>query len=163
MSSTPQGSLLFLREEELRQGLDLLFFAARDLGEEADAAVTAMGLGTGHRQILHFVGREPQISVGGLLDILHLTKQTLSRLVHELIERGLVAQLPGAIDRRQRLLSLTDEGRKLERLLWERQRQRIARAWRGAGPDAVEGFRRVLLGLVEAPRDRRRFERGTGG
>lgn len=162
MTGTPQGaSLLFLREEELRQGMELLFFAARDLGEEADAAVEALGLGAGHRQILHFVGREPEITVGGLLAILHMTKQTLSRLVHDLVERGLIEQLPGASDRRQRLLKLTDEGRKLERLLWERQRQRIARAWRAAGPDAVEGFRQVLLGLVEAPGDRRRFERGV--
>ena len=163
MAATPQGaSLLFLRDEQLRQGLELLFFATRDLAEEADDAVAAQGLGPGHRQILHFVGREPQITVGGLLGILRMTKQTLSRLVHDLIGRGLVVQRPGPADRRQRVLALTEAGEALERTLWERQRQRIARAWRGAGPEAVEGFRKVLIGLVESPRDRRRFEAPAG-
>jgi len=150
MTATPQAtSLLFLREEEL--------------GEEADQAVGELGLGAGHRQILHFVAREPQITVSGLLGILHLTKQTLSRLVHDLIGRRLLVQRPGPADRRQRQLCLTEAGVELERRLWERQRQRIARAWRAAGPEAVDGFRRVLLGLVESPRDRGRFERSAAG
>ena len=101
--------------------------------------------------------------MSGLLGILHLTKQTLSRLVHDLIGRGLLVQRPGPADRRQRQLCLTEAGVELERRLWERQRQRIARAWRAAGPEAVDGFRRVLLGLVELPRDRGRFERSAAG
>jgi DNA-binding MarR family transcriptional regulator len=165
MPATPQtATLLFLREEELRQGLELLFFAGRDLDAEADSAMAQLGLGPMHRRILHFAAREPQIAAGTLLTTLRLSKQTLSRLVHDLIEKGLLSQKPGNADRRQRLLSLTVAGATLERTLWERQRQRIARAWRAAGPESVEGFRRVLLGLIEQPRDRQRFERdGTAG
>jgi DNA-binding MarR family transcriptional regulator len=159
MSATPQASaLLFLRDDQLRQGLELLFFASRDLDAEADQIAADAGLAPAHRQILLFVGREPQITVGGLIAILHMTKQTVSRLVQDLVRLGLVQQRPGATDRRQRTLSLSEAGRALERKLWEHQRQRIARSWRGAGPEAVDGFRKVLMGLVESARDRRRFE-----
>jgi DNA-binding MarR family transcriptional regulator len=163
MSATPQAAaLLFLRDEQLRQGLELLFFATRDLGAEADQAAAAIGLSPGHRQILHLVGREPAITMSALVGILSMTKQTVSRLAQDLIARDFMRQVPGQVDRRQRLLTLTDQGQGIERDLWELQRLRIARAWRAAGADAVDGFRKVLLGLVEQPEDRRRFEPASG-
>ncbi len=157
--ASPATALLFLREEELALGLELLFFAERDLGAELDKPLVERGLARAHGRVIQFVGRQPQITVGDLIAILRITKQTLSRLVGELSERGLVVQRTGQRDRRQRQLALTDDGRALERLLWERQRRQIARAYRETGPQSVEGFRKVLLGLIEAPEDRQRFER----
>jgi DNA-binding MarR family transcriptional regulator len=95
------------------------------------------------------------MTVSDLLDILKITKQSLSRVLGQLVRQGFIVQRPGATDRRQRLLSLTELGADLERKLTEEQRALVARAYRSTGADAVEGFRKVLLGLInEADRDR---------
>ena len=112
-----------------------------------------------HR-VVHFVGRHPHITVGKLLGILRITKQSLSRVLGQLVRQGFIQQRPGSRDRRQRLLELTDKGIELERQLSENQRQRIAKAYREAGAQAVEGFRKVMLGIISTDADRRRFERG---
>src|SRR3954453_17850048 len=114
------SSLLFLREEEIRAAQDLLFFAYRDFTNAADVILEELGLGRAHHRALHFIGRNPGISVTDLLGILRITKQSLGRVLGELVERGYVAQSPGRADRRQRLLSVTDSGTMLEQHLFER-------------------------------------------
>lgn len=142
---------LFLREEDLRQGIELMFFAYRDFTAEPDAMLAERGLGRAHHRVIYFVGRNPGITVSDLLAILRITKQSLSRVLGTLVERDYVAQKQGTRDRRQRLLTLTDKGQSLERQLTENQRRRFARAYRQAGAEAVAGFRTVLLGLIEDP------------
>jgi DNA-binding MarR family transcriptional regulator len=150
---------LFLREDELRQGMELLFFAYRDFTAEPDAILAEYGFGRAHHRVVHFVGRHPQMTVGDLLGILRITKQSLSRVLGQLVRQGFIVQHPGPHDRRQRLLELTPKGREIERLLSEPQRQRLSRAYRAAGAQAVEGFRKVLLGIIADEADRRRFAR----
>jgi DNA-binding MarR family transcriptional regulator len=139
---------LFLREEDLRQGIELLFYAYRDFTAEPDAILAKIGFGRAHHRVIYFVGRYPSITVGELLGILRITKQSLSRVLGQLVREGYVAHNPGPVDRRQRRLALTEKGQALERELSENQRQRVAAAYRAAGAQAVEGFRRVMLGLV---------------
>jgi DNA-binding MarR family transcriptional regulator len=163
MAETKPGGVnpLFLREEELRQGIELVYFAYRDFTAEADALLAEYDLGRSHHRAIYFIGRHPGITLSDLLDILRVTKQSLSRVVNQLVEQGLIAQEPGAKDRRQRPLRLTQKGIELERNLTRRQRERIARAYREAGAEAVEGFRKVLLGIVN-PADRGKFiQRGA--
>jgi DNA-binding MarR family transcriptional regulator len=143
-------SLLFLREEELRLAQDLLFFGYRDFTAGADQILVELGMGRAHHRVLHFVGRSPGITVGDLLGILGITKQSLARVLTPLVEEDYVRQSTGRSDRRQRLLSLTPKGEALERRLFERQREWVMRAYREAGPVAVEGFRRVMRGLMGA-------------
>jgi DNA-binding MarR family transcriptional regulator len=154
------ANLLFLREEELRQGIELLYYAYRDFTAEPDAMLARYGFGRAHHRVIYFVGRHPQMSVSDLLAILRITKQSLSRVLGQLVRQGFIQQKPGSRDRRQRLLELTDKGIELERQLSENQRQRIAKAYREAGAQAVEGFRKVMLGIISTDADRRRFERG---
>jgi DNA-binding MarR family transcriptional regulator len=149
---------LFLREEELRQAIELLFFAYRDFTAEPDAILARWKFGRAHHRVVYFVGRHPQISVTDLLGILKITKQSLSRVLGQLVRQGYIVQKPGLRDRRQRLLELTAKGLDLERQLSENQRALIARAYRNAGAAAVEGFRKVMLGIVNED-DRRRFRR----
>ncbi len=151
----------FLREEELRQGIELLYFAYRDFTAEADAMLTRYGFGRAHHRVIYFVGRHPHMSVSELLGILRITKQSLSRVLGQLVQLGFIVQKPGRSDRRQRLLELTEKGTELERQLSETQRQRIARAYREAGAQAVEGFRKVMTGIIGGDADRRRFERNA--
>ena len=136
-----------IAEEEVREGIELLFFAYRDFTAEPDAILARYGFGRAHHRVIHFVGRHPRMTVGELLAILRITKQSLSR----------VLQQPGSHDRRQRLLELTPKGRDLERQLSEPQRARIANAYRQAGSRAVQGFREVMLGIIAGEDDRRRF------
>src|ERR1700733_9622447 len=131
-----QANPLFLREDELRQGIELLFYAYRDFTAEADAVLQTYGF-----------GRNPGMPVSSLLDILKITKQSLSRVLGQLLRQGFIQQRPGT-DRRQRLLDLTTTGAELERRLTEDQRALVAQAYRAAGAEAVEGFRKVLFGLI---------------
>ena len=147
---------LFLREEELRQAMELLFFAYRDFTAEPDKILTRYGFGRAHHRVIYFVGRHPSITVSELLAILGITKQSLSRVLSQLVQEDFVMQRKGISDRRQRLLTLTDKGRALERELSENQRALIARAYRAAGAEAVEGFRTVLMNLINED-DRKRF------
>src|SRR6185312_15758776 len=132
------ANLLFLREEELRQAIELLYYAYRDFTAEPDAMLAKYGFGRAHHRVIYFVGRHPQMSVTDLLGILRITKQSLSRVLGQLVRQGFIRQQPGSRD----------------------QRQRIAKAYREAGAQAVEGFRKVMLGIIGNDADRRRFERG---
>jgi DNA-binding MarR family transcriptional regulator len=156
IESKPGTNLLFLRDEDLRQGIELLFFAYRDFTTEADAILAKQKFGRAHHRVIYFVGQYPGMTVSDLLEILAITKQSLSRVLRQLVDEGYIDQKPGTTDRRQRLLSLTTKGRELERLLTSEQRARIAAAYKDAGADAVEGFRKVMLGIMEASA-RRRF------
>jgi DNA-binding MarR family transcriptional regulator len=151
---------LFLREEVLRQGIELLLYAHRDFAAEVDPLLERQGLGRAHHRALYFVGRYPAISVSDLLALLGITKQSLSRVLRDLTDRGLVAVRPGPSDRRQRLLTLTTAGADLEARLTEGQSRRLARAYRQAGAEAVEGFRKVLLGLIDEAHRSRVASRG---
>ena len=149
----------FLKEDEVRQGIELLFYAYRDFTAEPDEILAQYGFGRAHHRVIYFVGRHPHMSVSELLGILRITKQSLSRVLGQLVRQGFIQQKTGKADRRQRLLELTAKGIELERQLSENQRQRIARAYGEAGPQAVEGFRKVMLGIMSADLDRARFRR----
>ena len=153
---------LFLRDEDLRAGIELLFFAYRDFTGRPDAILAERGLGRAHHRVIYFVGRHPGITVKELLAILKITKQSLARVLRRLVATGFVERRRGIRDRRYRLLYLTDKGAELERLLTEDQRRRIARAYREAGARAVAGYRKVLTGIVDDG-DRSRLPGPRGG
>jgi DNA-binding MarR family transcriptional regulator len=142
------ASLLFLREEQIRQAQDMLFLAWRDFAAAADPLLARHGLGRAHHRALHFIGRSPGLTVTDLLAVLCITKQSLARVLATLVAKGLVTQIAGREDRRQRRLHLTETGTALERSLFDCQRERLLAAYREAGGPAVEGFRRVLRGIM---------------
>jgi DNA-binding MarR family transcriptional regulator len=127
----------------------MLFFAYRDFTNAADVILEELGLGRAHHRALHFIGRNAGMTVGDLLGLLRITKQSLARVLNALIDQGYVVQIQGRADRRQRLLTLTPAGQELERRLYERQRERLVAAYRQAGGGSVEGFRRVMRGIMD--------------
>ncbi len=157
---TSSANPLFLREEELRLGIELLFYAYRDFTTEPDAILAKYRFGRAHHRVIYFVGRNPGITVSELLGILRITKQSLSRVLGHLVREAFITRRRGTRDRRQRLLFLTGKGVALERQLTATQRARIARAYREAGAQAVEGYRNVLMGLIDEP-DRRALARSA--
>lgn len=159
------SSLLFLREDEIRLGMELLFFGYRDFTAGPDAILAGLDMGRAHHRVLYFVGRNPAITVSDLLAILGITKQSLGRVLKPLMQGGYVVQTQGRSDRRQRLLSLTQKGEALERRLFERQRDTLSRAYRESGAQAVEGFRRVMLAMMGPEAQERigaRLDTGAG-
>jgi DNA-binding MarR family transcriptional regulator len=146
-----------ISDENVREGIELLFFAYRDFTAEPDAILARYGFGRAHHRIVHFVGRHPQMTVSELLAVLRITKQSLNRVLGQLVRQAFILQQRGSHDRRQRLLELTPKGRELERELSAPQRARIATAYRQAGPQAVDGFRKVMLEIIAGEDDRRRF------
>ena len=142
-------------EATLRRAIELLFFAYRDFTDDADAMLVRYGFGRAHHRAIYFVGRYPGISVGELLAILKITKQSLARVLSELIREGFIDQRTDAADRRRRRLFLTPEAEALERSLTQRQSRRIAAAFAEAGDDATRGFTTVLRAIIN-PEDRHR-------
>ena len=149
-------------EEKLRQVLELLFFAYRDFTGEADAILADFGFGRAHHRAIYFIGRNPNISVSDLLGILKITKQSLSRVLNQLIDEGYVRQETDSTDRRRRLLLLSDKGVALERQLTARQCRRVIGAFEHAGVDSVCGFRAILRAIID-PEDRHRVGRREAG
>jgi DNA-binding MarR family transcriptional regulator len=145
-----------LAEEDVRRDMELLFYAYREFTAEADVVLVRHGLGRAHHRALYFVGRNPGITVSELLAILRITKQSLARVLNDLIRLEFVVQRTGTEDRRRRHLNLTDKGSELEHHLMERQRARITRAYGEAGADAIDDYRKVLIRLVNE-RDRERL------
>jgi len=135
--------------------IELLFFAYRDFVGDADEVLAKLGFGRAHHRVLHFVNRNPGMKVADLLDILKITKQSLGRVLKQLIDQGYVVQKAGANDRRQRLLYVGPAGEALALKLAGLQTERIARVLREQGPGAREAAGRFLAGMIDAEhRDR---------
>lgn len=128
--------------------IELLFFAYRDFVSDPDVILQEYGFGRAHHRVVHFVARNPGISVAELLDILQITKQSLARVLKQLVETGFIVQQQGAQDRRQRLLFTTDKGTELFNQLREPQSRRIRRALEHLDAQDREGAERFLSFLV---------------
>lgn len=147
-SRQAEGNAPAAGAERLTEAIELLFFAYRDFISDPDELLAEYGFGRAHHRVVHFVGRNPGITVAELLNILRITKQSLARVLKQLIERRFIVQETGRQDRRQRLLYLTDAGRELEERLAAPQRARVERALEKAGPGAEAAWRSTLLALV---------------
>ncbi len=129
--------------------IELLFFAYRDFVGDPDEVLSRLGFGRAHHRVLHFVNRNPGMKVADLLDILNITKQSLGRVLKQLVDQGYVVQKEGAQDRRQRLLHVTAKGEALALKLAGLQTERINRAFGELGPNEHEAARRFLTAMID--------------
>ena len=150
-------TLLFLTDEQLRKGIEAMFFAYRGFTADPDRILDKHGYGRAHHRAIHFINREPGLTVTTLLSVLGVTKQSLNRVLRTLIDDGLVESRVGRKDKRARHLHLTATGEALERELSGAQRERMRGAYRTAGPQAVAGFRQVLEAMMD-PDMRRHYQ-----
>jgi len=130
--------------------IELLFFAYRDFVSDPDEVLGKLGFGRAHHRVLHFVNRNPAIKVTNLLDILKITKQSLGRVLKQLIDEGYIVQKEGESDRRQRLLYATPKGEALALQLAGLQTKRILHALESLPPEAHETARQFLIAMLEA-------------
>jgi DNA-binding MarR family transcriptional regulator len=150
---TTAASPLFLREHEVRRGVELLFFGYTRLTRSIDEGLAEHGLGRAHHRALYFIARQPDLTISELLKILAITKQSLGRVLTDLARHGFVETRAGEVDRRQKLLRLTPQGAEFEAQLFDALRNNLAAAYGAAGQESVTGFWRVLEGLIP-PADR---------
>jgi DNA-binding MarR family transcriptional regulator len=129
--------------------IELLFFAYRDFVSDPDDVLAKFGFGRAHHRVLHFVNRHPGMKVADLLDVLKITKQSLGRVLKQLVDQGYIVQKEGENDRRQRLLYVTAKGEALAMKLAWLQTERIARALAELGPQAHEAARRFLVAMID--------------
>ncbi|MEY4872364.1 MAG: hypothetical protein RLZZ563_1694 [Pseudomonadota bacterium] len=154
--------LLYLTDEQLRKGIEAMFFAYRGFTADPDRILEGMDYGRAHHRAIHFIHRSPATTVSNLLTILGVTKQSLNRVLRTLIDDGLVEARVGKSDKRERNLHLTPKGQELERQLSDAQRARMRAAYRAAGPAAVQGFRTVLESMMD-PEMRKQYQRLRDG
>ena len=128
--------------------MELLFFAYREFTSEPDAILEKYKFGRAHHRVLHFVSRNPGLRVADLLEILKITKQSLARVLKQLVDEGFIVQEAGRTDRRERLLYVTDRGKTLAGQLADLQMMRLRNAIASAGPDAEETLRSFLLAMI---------------
>jgi len=147
--------------EDLRRVMELLFYAYRDITAEPDRLLAEYSFGRAHHRAVHFIRRNPGISVAELVEALRITKQSLARVLRQLVDRGFVLQETDSEDRRRRRLYLTRTGEALENLASAPQQQRLSRAFQNAGSEAVEGYLQVLWALVDET-DRTALLRSSG-
>jgi DNA-binding MarR family transcriptional regulator len=148
-SGAPHGAAADEPTPEAVQLIELLFFAYRDFTGDADAILAEYGYGRAHHRVLHFITRYPGLRVADLLLILNITKQSLARVLRQLVEGGLVVQSAGDTDRRERRLHVTPAGRALMRRLLGAQARRIRRAAGLSGNGADAAIRRFLTAMIE--------------
>jgi DNA-binding MarR family transcriptional regulator len=146
ISAPPRG----LCEDEVRRGVELLYFGYTRLTRAIDEGLAKQGLGRAHHRALYFIARQPDLTVTELLRLLAITKQSLGRVLNDLSGRGLIESKSGANDRRQKLLRLTTAGAEFEAQLFESLRSGVSSAYEEAGQDSITGFWRVLEGLIPA-------------
>jgi DNA-binding MarR family transcriptional regulator len=161
-ATTGGENLLFLTDDQLRKGIEAMFFAYRGFTADPDRILAQLEYGRAHHRALHFINRSRGTTVNNLLAVLGVTKQSLNRVLRTLIEDELVESRVGRKDRRERHLHLTDKGADLERQLSEAQRARMRAAYRAAGPQAVAGFRQVLEAMMDETQ-RAQYLAMTGG
>ena len=154
--------LLFLTDDQLRKGIEAMFFAYRGFTADPDRILAEKSYGRAHHRALHFIQRSPGTTVNNLLATLGVTKQSLNRVLRTLIEDGLVLNEVGIRDKRQRHLSLTNAGTELERALSDVQRDRMRAAYRQAGAASVHGFCKVLEAMMD-PELKGHYQQLAGG
>ena len=135
--------------------IEMLFFAYRDFVGDADRLLETYGFGRAHHRVLHFVHRQPGLAIAELLEILKITKQSLNRVLKDLLDQGFVEARPGAQDRRQRQLHATVAGARLAMQLAHVQSQRFAVAFEALGPGSrtqAKAFLRAMIDAAEQPK-----------
>jgi DNA-binding MarR family transcriptional regulator len=138
------------RQEELRSAIELLYFAYRGFTDRPDRILERRGLGRVHHRILYFIGRRPEVSIRGLLDLLAVSKQALNAPLRQLMKMDLVSALADPADRRAKRLSLTAEGQKLEAELTGAQMRHLQAAFDQAGVEQEAGWRAVMGELARS-------------
>lgn len=151
MSKASAAPALFLTDAALRRGFDLLLVSYRHYRDGIDDTLRAAGLGQAHHRAIYFIYRNDGVSPMELCELLSITKQSLRRVILDLLEGGFIEARPSKVDRRRKHYSLTPKGAALESSIYAVAEERMVNAYTEAGPEAVKGFWEISEAIVHAP------------
>jgi len=149
-SKADEEPLPHTKSSSLIELIELFFFAYRDFTQDPDTILDEFGFGRAHHRVLHFVNRYPGLRVADLLDILKITKQSLARVLKQLVDKEIIEQRPGKSDRRERRLFVTKRGQKLADRLIEPQLLRISKALQLSGSESEQISRKLLYNMIDS-------------
>ena len=141
-------SPFFLNDKEIRKIIELVFFSYRDFTAGPDQILEKLNFGRAHHRVIYFVGKKDQITIKELLGVLKITKQSLSRVLNQLVKEGFIVVTTG-LDKRTKNLSLTSSGISLENELSTIQIQKIKRVINNFNQEDVDGFKKILYEMIE--------------
>ena len=141
-------SPFFLNDKEIRKIIELIFFSYRDFTAGPDQILEKLNFGRAHHRVIYFVGKKDEITIKELLGVLKITKQSLSRVLNQLVKEGFVVVSTG-IDKRTKNLSLTNSGINLEKELSTIQMQKIKKVINNFGQEDINGFKKILYEMIE--------------
>ena len=139
---------LFLSDKEIRKIIELIFFSYRDFTSGPDEILDKINFGRAHHRVIYFVGKKEQITIRNLLSILQITKQSLSRVLNQLVKEKYILVSTGD-DKRTKKLSLTKKGMELEEKLTNIQTKRIRNVIKNAKEDDINGFKKILYAMID--------------
>ena len=141
-------SPFFLNDKEIRKIIELIFFSYRDFTAGPDQILEKLNFGRAHHRVIYFVGKKDKITIKELLGVLKITKQSLSRVLNQLVKEGFIVVSTG-LDKRTKNLSLTSSGLSLENKLSTIQIQKIKRVINNFNQEDIDGFKKILYEMIE--------------
>ena len=141
-------SPFFLNEKEIRKVIELFFFSYRDFTSGPDKILEKLKFGRAHHRAIYFVGKKNNITIKELLVVLKITKQSLSRVLNQLVEEGYIIVSSG-LDKRTKSLSLTEKGKKLELELSTIQIKKIKKVLNNFSEENINGFKKILYEMID--------------
>mgnify|MGYP001367457992 FL=1 len=141
-------SPFFLNDKEIRKIIELVFFSYRDFTAGPDQILEKLNFGRAHHRVIYFVGKKDQITIKELLGVLKITKQSLSRVLNQLVKEGFIVVSTG-LDKRTKNLSLTSSGLSLENELSTIQIQKIKKVINNFNQEDIDGFKKILYEMIE--------------
>ena len=141
-------SPFFLNDKEIRKIIELVFFSYRDFTAGPDQILEKLNFGRAHHRVIYFVGKKDKITIKELLGVLKITKQSLSRVLNQLVKEGFIVVSTG-LDKRTKNLSLTNNGLDLENELSTIQIQKIKKVINNFNQEDIDGFKKILYEMIE--------------
>ena len=141
-------SPFFLNEKEIRKIIELVFFSYRDFTAGPDQVLEKLNFGRAHHRVIYFVGKKDKITIKELLKVLKITKQSLTRVLKQLVKEGFIVVSTG-LDKRTKNLSLTSNGLSLENELSTIQIQKIKKVINNFNKEDIDGFKKILYEMIE--------------
>ena len=141
-------SPFFLNDQEIRKVMELFFFSYRDFTQGPDRILEEINFGRAHHRVIYFVGKKENITIKQLLAVLKITKQSLSRVLNQLVKDGYIIVSTG-IDKRTKTLTLTKKGLNLEQELSKIQIKKIKKIMKNFNENEINGFKKILFNMLE--------------
>ena len=142
------NELLYLKDDQIKDLIESIFYAYRETYSDPNQVLKKYSLGNAHHRAIHLIERHDGITISSLLIKLKITKQSLNRVLRDLIKNKTILLKKGEIDSRQRQIFLNEKGKKVFEEIFFEQKKRIYNALKNSDSDSVIKFKNVLKKII---------------